>query len=31
MRIANILKELNGEKIDIIEYSKDSQQFIKMH
>ena len=29
MRIANILKELNGEKIDIIEYSKDSQQFIK--
>lgn len=29
MRIANILKELNGEKIDIIEYSKDFQQFIK--
>ena len=29
MRIANILKELNGEKIDIIEYTKDSQQFIK--
>ena len=29
MRIANILKELNGEKIDIIEYSKASQQFIK--
>lgn len=29
MRIANILKELNGEKIDIIEYNKDSQEFIK--
>ncbi len=29
MRIANILKELNGEKIDIIEYNKESEEFIK--
>lgn len=27
-RIANILKELNGEKIDIVEYSKDPETFI---
>ncbi len=29
MRIANILKELNGEKIDIIEYNKEAVEFIK--
>ncbi len=28
-RIANILKELNGEKIDIVLYSKDASEFIK--
>lgn len=28
MRINNILKELNGEKIDIVEYSKDPVKFI---
>ncbi|MBQ9318989.1 MAG: transcription termination/antitermination protein NusA [Bacilli bacterium] len=28
-RIANILKELNGEKIDIVLYSKDPVEFIK--
>lgn len=28
MRIANILKELNGEKVDIIKYSKDPALFI---
>lgn len=28
-RISNILKELNGEKIDIVEYSKDAQTFIQ--
>lgn len=27
-RIANILKELNGEKVDLIEYSEDPQVFI---
>lgn len=27
-RIANILKELNGEKIDIVEYNKDANTFI---
>lgn len=29
MRINNILKELNGEKIDIVAYSKDASTFIK--
>lgn len=29
MRISNILKELNGEKIDIIPYDKDSAKFIE--
>ena len=29
MRINNILKELNGEKIDIVGYSKDASTFIK--
>ena len=29
MRIANILKELNGEKIDIVEYNKDAAKFIE--
>lgn len=29
MRIANILKELNGEKIDVISYNKDAHEFIK--
>ncbi|MEG0137960.1 MAG: transcription termination factor NusA [Bacilli bacterium] len=28
-RIANILKELNGEKVDIIPYDKDPKQFIE--
>jgi len=28
-RIASILRELNGEKIDIVEYSKDPVEFIK--
>lgn len=28
MRIANILKELNGEKVDIVKYSKDPATFI---
>ena len=28
-RIANILKELNGEKIDIVKYEKDPCEFIK--
>ena len=28
-RIANILKELNGEKIDIVKYDKDPQVFIE--
>ena len=28
-RIANILKELNGEKVDIVLYSKDPVEFIK--
>lgn len=29
MRIANILKELNGEKIDIVPYDKDASKFIE--
>ena len=29
MRIANILKELNGEKIDIVPYDKDANKFIE--
>ena len=29
MRLSNILKELNGEKIDIVAYSKDPVEFIK--
>jgi len=29
MRIANILKELGGEKIDIVKYSKDPVEFIQ--
>lgn len=29
MRINNIIKELNGEKIDVILYSKDLKEFIK--
>lgn len=29
MRIANILKELNGEKIDIVKYDKDASKFIE--
>lgn len=29
MRIANILKELNGEKIDIVRYDKDPSKFIE--
>ena len=29
MRIANILKELNGEKVDVISYNKDAHEFIK--
>lgn len=28
-RISNILKELNGERIDIVQYSKDPVEFIK--
>ena len=28
-RIANILKELNGEKVDLVEYSEDPSQFIQ--
>ena len=28
MRIANILKELNGEKVDVIKYSKEPSEFI---
>jgi len=29
MRLSNILKELNGEKVDIVAYSKDPVEFIK--
>ena len=29
MRIANILKELNGEKVDLVLYDKDSSKFIE--
>ncbi|MCM1371233.1 MAG: transcription termination factor NusA [Clostridium sp.] len=29
IRISNILNELHGEKLDVIEYSKDPQEFIK--
>ena len=28
-RIGNILKELNGEKVDLVEYSQDAAQFIQ--
>lgn len=28
-RIANILKELNGEKVDLVKYSEDPMEFIK--
>lgn len=28
-RIGNILKELNGEKVDLVEYSQDTAQFIQ--
>ena len=29
MRIANILKELNGEKVDLVLYDKDASKFIE--